>query len=171
MTRIAPMIIVLCMVAYGFEVRSQASVTSQVFAEVMEALAAQETQQLNFGRFSPETSGGQVVITPDGNRTSQGSVVLASGSYSPGMFYITGAPLANFSIQLPSEPAVLMHQNSNKMMLVDFWTSDPPSSVEVSTQADGSRQISIGATLLVGNVQSNPTGIYSGTFQVTFAYN
>jgi hypothetical protein len=171
MKHIAQMIFVLCMLAHGFEARSQASVTSQVFAEVMEALAAQETQQLNFGRFSPETSGGQVVITPDGNRSAQGSVVLASGSHSPGMFFITGAPMASFSIQLPLEPAVLVHQSSNRIMVVDYWTSDPPSSAEVSTQADGSRQISIGATLLVGNMQSNPTGIYSGTFQVTFAYN
>jgi len=150
---------------------SQASITSQAFAEVVEALAAQEMQQLHFGRFSPEASGGQVVVTPDGNRFAQGSVVLASGGFAPGLFTVTGAPLANFVIQLPQGPAVLTHQGSNNTMGVDNWTSDPPPTNETSTQANGSQQISIGATLSVGNLQDNPVGIYAGTFQLTFAYN
>ena len=150
---------------------SQASVTAQAFAEVIEALTAQESQQLNFGRFSPETSGGQVVVTPDGNRMSNGSVVLASGYYAPGLFTITGAPSANFTIQLPAGPAVLVHASTSKTMVVENWTSNPPATTETSTQADGSKQISIGATLIVGNIQNNPVGVYTGTFQLTFAYN
>ena len=149
----------------------QASVTSQAFAEVVEALAAQETQQLHFGRFSPEASGGQVVVTPDGNRIAQGSVVLASGGFAPGLFTVTGAPLANFVIQLPEVPAILTHQESNNTMVVDNWTSDPPADNETSTQANGAQQISIGATLNVGNLQDNPVGVYTGSFQITFAYN
>jgi len=156
--------------ALPLSVFSQASVTSQVFAEVVEALAAQEMQQLHFGRFSPESGGGQVVVTPDGNRVAQGSVVLASGGFAPGLFTISGAPLANFSIQLPG-PAILTHQQSSSVMVVDNWTSDPPAAAETKTQSDGSRQISIGATLSVGNIQDNPAGIYAGTFQLTFAYN
>lgn len=163
-------IIFLQLIVTG-RVLSQATVSSEAFAEVVEALAAQETEQLNFGRFSPEISGGQIIITPDGIRSSQGTVVLASGTYNPGRFIITGAPLANFIIQLPVGPAELVHQSTNKTMTVDNWTSNPPSSSEASTQPDGSQQVSIGATLNVGNLQDNPVGIYTGTFQVTFAYN
>jgi glycine/D-amino acid oxidase-like deaminating enzyme len=152
-------------------VSAQASVTSQVFAEVVESLAAQEMQQLHFGRFSPEASGGQVVVTPDGNRIAQGSVVLASGGFAPGLFTINGAPLANFLIQLPPGPAILTHQGSGNIMVVDQWTSDPPATTETSTQANGAQQVSIGATLSVGNIQDNPAGVYTGTFQLTFAYN
>jgi hypothetical protein len=48
------------------KVWSQASVTSEVFAEVIEALTANENEPLNFGRFSPESTGGQIIINPDG---------------------------------------------------------------------------------------------------------
>jgi hypothetical protein len=151
--------------------RAQSSVTAQAFAEVIEALTAQETQQLNFGRFSPETNGGQIVVTPDGTRSANGTVVLASGPHNPGLFTVTGAPLANFTIQLPPGPALLMHQGSSKTMIVDQWTSDPPATTETSTQSNGSQQVSVGATLIVGNMQDNPVGIYTGSFQLTFAYN
>ncbi len=150
---------------------SQASVTAKAFAEVIEALAAQESQQLNFGRFSPETSGGQIILTPDGIRTAQGTVVLASGTYNPGRFIVTGAPSANFIIQLPGGPVVLVHHASNRTMTVDNWTSNPLSTAEASTQPDGSKEVSVGATLYIGNLQDNPVGIYAGTFQLTFAYN
>jgi hypothetical protein len=156
---------------WGGYAKGQALVTAQVFAEVIEALTAKETQQLNFGRFSPETTGGQIHITPDGSRTAQGSVVLASGPYNPGLFTITGAPLASFTIQLPTTPAMLVHQGSSKTLMVDQWISDPPASVEASTQANGSQQVSLGATLMVGNMEDNPVGLYSGSFQLTFAYN
>ena len=45
---------------------SQASVTAQAFAEVIAALTATETSQMNFGRFSPEVNGGQIVLSPSG---------------------------------------------------------------------------------------------------------
>lgn len=163
-------IIATCVI-YAGNTKAQAVVTAQIFAEVIEALTAKETQQLNFGRFSPETNGGSVVITPDGSRSSQGSVVLASGPHNPGLFIITGAALASFTIQLPSAPAQLIHQGSNKTLLVDQWVSDPPAHMETSTQANGSKQVAIGATLIVGNMEDNPVGLYTGSFQLTFAYN
>jgi hypothetical protein len=150
---------------------SQASITAQAFAEVIEALTAQENEQLNFGRFSPETNGGNIVISPDGIRSAQGSVILASGLHNPGRFLVTGAPNATFTIQLPDGPAVLTHHGSDRTMLVEGWMSDPPSGAEASTLPDGSRLISIGAILSVGPVDENPVGIYTGSFQLTFSYN
>ena len=105
---------------------SQASVTAHTFAEVIAALTATETSQMNFGRFSPEVNGGQIVLSPSGARTTQGSVVLSGGAAQPGVFTITGAPEAAFSIQLPDGPAYLVHQGSNKTMIVYDWISDPP---------------------------------------------
>lgn len=161
---------VLSLILSG-NVWSQASITAQAFAQVIEALTAQENEQLNFGRFSPETNGGNIVISPDGIRSAQGTVILAAGPHNPGRFTVTGAPDAAFTIQLPDGPAVLTHQGSNKTMIVDGWVSDPPSGVEASTLPDGSRIVSIGATLSVGSVDENPVGIYAGTFQLTFSYN
>jgi hypothetical protein len=161
----------LFVLLFSGRVWSQASVTGQAFAEVIAALTATETAQMNFGRFSPEVQGGQIVLTPQSVRTTQGSVVLSGGLAQAGSFTITGEPNATFSIQLPNEPATLIHQGSNKTMLVDDWNSYPPAGTGSGTLAQGYEIVSVGATLQVGSLENNPVGMYTGTFSLTFAYN
>ena len=151
--------------------RSQVSVTAQAYAEVMEALSAAETSQMNFGRFSTLMNGGQVVLSPSGERISQGSVMLNGGFAQPGIFTVTGAPDASFTIQLPQGPALLIHQGSNKTMTVDGWASDPPAGNGNIILQQGQETVSIGATLQVGPIEDNPVGMYTGSFSLTFAYN
>ena len=117
--------------------QAQANVSAHAFAEVIAALTATETAQLNFGKFSPEVHGGQVIVSPDGIRTANGSVILSGGSANSGIFYLTGAPDAAFSIQLPTDPAVLTQQNSNKTMLVSDWVSFPQAGTGTGVLADG----------------------------------
>ena len=150
---------------------SQASVTAQAFAEVISALTATETSQLNFGKFSPEVQGGQVIVTPDGIRSTNGAVILSGGIAKSGIFYITGTPEAMFSIQLPNGPAVLTHQNSSKTMMVNNWISYPNAGNGTGVLANGQQFVYLGATLNVGSILDNPAGMYSGAFNLTFAYN
>jgi hypothetical protein len=165
------LIIFLVIVSFSFKAFSQASVTAQAFAEVISALTATETSQLNFGKFSPEVQGGQVIVTPDGIRTTSGSVILSGGIANSGIFYITGAPDAAFSIQLPNGPAVLVHQKSSKTMLVSNWVSYPQAGNGTGILANGQQFVYLGATLNVGSMIDNPVGLYSGAFNLTFAYN
>lgn len=164
-------LIVLVVVCFSFKAFSQASVTAQAFAEVISALTATETSQLNFGKFSPEVQGGQVIVTPDGIRSTNGSVILSGGIANSGIFYLTGAPDAAFSIQLPSGPAVLVHQKSNKTMVVTNWVSYPQAGNGTGILTNGQQFIYLGATLNVGSMIDNPVGLYSGAFNLTFAYN
>lgn len=150
---------------------AQESITAQVFAEVIEALAANEDEALNFGRFSPGNNGGAIVVYPGGLRTVQGTVVTANGDYSPGRFMVSGAPGASLSIRLPENPAVLIHRKSGKTMQVKDWISDPPSGGATDALPDGTCLVSIGATLVIGNIDDNPVGLYAGTYMLTFAYN
>ena len=150
---------------------AQASVSAQAFAEVIAALTATETSQLNFGKFSPELQGGQVIVSPDGVRTTNGSVILSGGIANSGIFYLTGAPDAAFSIQLPAGPAVLTHQNSNNTMMVSNWVSSPQAGSGTGVLANGQQFVYLGATLQVGSMLDNPVGLYSGTINLTFAYN
>lgn len=150
---------------------AQTTVTAQAFAEIIEALTANETDQLNFGRFSTDVNGGDIIINPDGTRTIQGSVIGVASPTSPGVFQITGAPEASFTLQLPDGPAVLIHQQSSKTMFVEDWVSDPPVENGPSVLTNGNKIVSIGATLNVGSYDDNPVGVYSGTFQLTFVYN
>jgi hypothetical protein len=169
MTRIITTTILLLL--FSAKVWSQASVTAKAYAEVIAALTATETSQMNFGKFSPEVQGGQIVLSPSGERNSMGSVILGGGNAQPGIFTITGEPEATFSIQLPQGPAYLNHQGSNNTMQVTNWQSDPPSGTGSGTLAEGYQTVSIGATLMVGSLQDNPVGMYTGTFSLTFAYN
>ena len=85
MTRI--LTAVLFSLLFSGQVWAQASVTAQAFAEVIEALTATETAQLNFGRFSPGVAGGEVIISPDGVKSAQGSVMLSEGTSITGQVY------------------------------------------------------------------------------------
>jgi hypothetical protein len=151
--------------------QAQATITAQVFAEVIPALTATEISQLSFGRFSPETQGGAVLITPDGSRTSTGTVELSGGTHNPASFYITGQGGATFSIILPAGPAILSNTSNSKTMLVNNWVSSPSQGVGTGLLTRGSQEVKIGATLVVGSMEENPVGIYTGTYAITFSYN
>jgi hypothetical protein len=161
----------LLLVIVTLKVHSQATISGQAFAEVISALTADENSQMHFGRFSPEISGGQIVLSPEGVRTAEGSVMLGGGMSQPGKFIITGEANATFSIQLPTGPAQLVHNGSNKTMTVDEWVSIPPAGDGTGTLQDGREIVSVGATLTVGSMEDNPVGIYTGTYSLTFAYN
>ena len=164
-------IIVLLLFSRTPEVKAQASVTAQAFAEIIAALTATETAQLNFGRFSPETQGGKVVLTPDGIRTAQGTVVLGGGAHNSASFYITGEYDATFSITLPSGPIVLTNTLNARTMKVSDWQSYPAPGIGVGKLSGGAMSVQIGAVLNVGTMNDNPVGIYAGTYAITFSYN
>lgn len=149
----------------------QASVTSQATAEVIQALTASEGATLNFGKFSPENEGGEIVITPDGNRVSIGKLVLGGGSYNPAFFYLTGQPEFSVNIKLPTTPILLTNTEKGKTMEIRNWASIPPVGGGVKIQNDGRLSLSVGATLKVGNMNENPVGKYIGTYSIIFGYD
>lgn len=156
---------------FSGHVHAQASVTAQVFAEVIEALTATENSQLSFGKFSPETNGGEIRLTPDGIRFVNGNVILSGGGHSAGSFIITGENNATYTITLPSSQAVLTNVNGSKEMLVTDWQSIPEAGIGVGGLNGGSQEVKVGATLKVGSITDNPKGIYTGTYFITFSYN
>jgi hypothetical protein len=161
----------LLLLVFVLNVQAQSTIIGQAYAEVIAALTASENNQMNFGKFSPETSGGQIVLTPEGLRMAIGDVVLGGGLGQAGRFIINGEPNASYTIQLPTTPALLTHNGSNKTMVVDNWVSDPPADSGAGILNNGTETVSIGATLIVGPIDNNPVGVYTGTYNLTFAYN
>ena len=161
----------LLLLLIPFQVNAQASVTATATAQVIAALTATETSQLNFGKFSPETQGGQILLTPDGVLTTQGTVATGGGSHSSASFYITGEPNATFSIVLPQTPATLTNTLNSKTMTVTGWQSIPSPGVGVGKLTGGSVTVQVGAVLNVGTEDTNPVGIYTGTYAISFTYN
>ena len=166
-------ILILFIILSGSVMKTEAqeSVTAKVFAEVIPALTAAEITQMNFGKFSPETQGGSVLITPDGSRSVTGTVALTGGTHNPASFYITGEGGATFSILLPQQPALLTNTSNSKTMMVSDWVSIPPQGMGTGLLSEGSQEVKVGATLIVGSMEDNPVGIYTGTYSITFGYD
>ena len=68
-------------------------------------------------------------------------------------------------------PVTITNVNNSKIMQVTDWKSIPAAGNGVGTLRGGSEVVNIGATLVVGNVNDNPTGTNTGTYTITFAYN
>ena len=155
----------------AFKLPAQVTAVGHITAEVVTSLTATETAPLSFGQFSPESSGGQIVLTPQGITSSTGTVNVVGGMHNAGSFSVNGEPNAVVSIQLPSVPSTLTNLSTSGTMTVTSWISDPPQQGSTTIPATGARAVKVGATLIVGTVHNNPIGMYSGTFNITFNYN
>ena len=150
---------------------NQAVATGHVFAEVISALSAVETSQMNFGRFSPGPYGGQLILTPQGSISVTGSVVKGSGFHNAASFYLTGDIGTSFSISMPGKPIVLTNTTNAKTMRISNWVTVPSSGPGSGTLEEGFMTVYVGATLEVGTIYDNPVGIYTGTYEITFDFN
>lgn len=154
-----------------FSAYAQVSITAHASAEVIQALAATEGSALNFGRFSPESTGGEIRLSPDGVRSSTGSVSLSGGLYNPASFFLSGQPDFSIVVNLPTAPVLLTNTANGKTMTVINWESIPAISSSIKILSSGVLTLNVGATLRVGNMIDNPVGLYSGTYIITFSYN
>ena len=125
------------------------------------------SQNLSFGAFYQGSSGGSVIISPTGSRSSTGDVVLLNMGYSfsTGLYNVVANPGTLVSI-LSSPDATLTGSNGGTMTL-KTGNSNPASPFIITTTPPASTLLSVGGTLIVGNPASNPPGIYSGTFSIT----
>jgi hypothetical protein len=150
--------------------QERVSAYAQVSASVIIPIAATETSQLNFGRFYPGTSGGTISISPDGYVMTSSTVVADASPRSPGSFLVSGQGDATYAIDFQEGSATLINSES-KTMEVSDWVTIPETSDSCMKLAGGSQTVMVGATLKVGSLDENPKGIYTGSYQITFAYN
>jgi hypothetical protein len=153
------------------KLQAQVRITGHITAEVITSLAAMETAQLNFGRFAPQSAGGQVTITPQGTQSATGTIALGSGTHNAASFYISGESGALFSISLPNGPVTLANTANSKTMVVTNWVSLPSQGMGIVIPDKGSQVVLVGASLIAGTNSDNPVGIYTGTYSITFSYN
>lgn len=171
--KIISLICLFCASAMMVEAQSatSSSVTGQITAEVITTLAATETTQLSFGKFSPGPQGGKLILTPESTITVLGSVWPGSGTHSAASFYVTGNPGAAYTISLPSTPVTIRHMGSARTMEVEDWKSIPHAAPGAGMLENGFQIIYVGATLNVGTLTDNPVGVYTGTYTITFEFN
>jgi hypothetical protein len=142
-----------------------ATASANAAARIVSPIAIAKTTDLNFGDVVAGGAAGTVVVTPAGARGAGGGATLGSGAaVTAAAFNVTGQANATYAITLPGSATVTSGVNT---MTVNTFTSNPTPTGTLS--AGGSQALAVGATLQVGANQA--TGTYTGTFDVTVAYN
>ncbi|MEI6851874.1 MAG: DUF4402 domain-containing protein [Bacteroidota bacterium] len=135
-------------------------------ARIVTPLEIMKTVDLAFGNIAAGPSAGTVTIATDGSRSGNGGITLieAGNVNSAAQFAIVGYPSATFAISLPVSIDIT---NGTSTMAVDNFVSD----LGAASTLDGNGEagLNVGATLNV-NAGQEP-GLYTGSFDVTVAYN
>ena len=163
--------------AGGAMAQSTATGTANVGATILKPISIAKDVDLNFGKVVPGAALGTVVLSPLAARTpSGGTTIMATqtGTVAAAQFTVTGEGAATYTLSLPESTTMALTGTPGTTMTVDEFTSDLETVEGIATLTgtaggSGTKVIKVGATLNVGANQ--PQGVYSGTFEVTVAYN
>jgi hypothetical protein len=145
---------------------AQSTASAEASARIVAPLQITKTADLKFGNIAAGPSAGTVDMAVNDVRSAAGGVTLiAAGNVSnAAAFDIIGYADASFTISLPA--SILIASGANDMLVDNFISSLGATSV---LDAQGAAALKVGATL---NVDANqPVGLYTGSFDVTVAYN
>ncbi len=159
---------VAALVTLALGALSQTTATGHVSVTIVSPISIAKVQDMNFGHVSVESGAGTVTLSPESkDRFASGNVELMDGGdISVAAFTVKGYQGATFSILLPTSPIVI--NNGNKNMMVTDFTSTPNG---FSDLTDGSRNVYVGATLVVTGDQQLGEYASSTPFPVTVNYN
>ena len=145
-----------------------ATASANAGARIVAAIGITRTADLNFGSvIASATASGTVVQTAVASpvRTGTGVTLGSAAAVSPATFSVTGEGSTTYAITLPGSPVTLA--NGVNEMTISAFTSSPSGTGTLS--AGGAQTLYVGGTLHVA--QSQVSGVYTGTFDVTVTYN
>jgi len=162
------------MVIFSSSVLAQTTENTVAGAKIVPALTLTENLPMHFGTMTVKSGqGGTCIVSTAGVRSKTGGVTLQALApfMSLATYTVSGEPTRTYSIILPMTIAVTCTGYS---MTIGTLLAKSTSGIESHTAtgtlgAGGTEQFTIGATLTVGAGQFE--GIYSGTFDVSVAYN
>lgn len=118
---------------------------------------------LVFGKIVAGSQSSTVRIAGDDTRTlDAGDATLLESVYGAAVFLASGMPNASYVITLPSSTTISSGEHS---MTVDSFTK----AYDGPLDASGQNQFTVGGTLHLDAAQ--PAGTYTGTFNVSVAYD
>lgn len=158
--------IVLAAAAIGFIAApmsaNAADATGDATATIVAPLAISKTTDLGYGTVSPSATAGTVTMTVGGTRTGDANVeLLSTDTGSAALFAVTGEGTSTFSTTV--DATVTMNGPSSATMSSTLVENAP------TALTGGTAAINVGGVLSVGANQT--AGAYTGTFNITVAYN
>lgn len=156
------------------------SISAKSTAEIVDPISVIDNSglaggtTLNFGKISiSPTSGGSCILSSQNVRTVTGGVTEIGGTpSSTASFGIIGKLGATYAITLPVGTINLTREGGAEIMTVGNFLAHPVSAGAdqlTGTLVGGTDTFTVGGTLNVNAGQIE--GIYTGTFNVTIAYN
>jgi hypothetical protein len=123
-------------------------------------------RSMNFGAFSNGMTGGTVTVTPFGNRSSTGSIILIDMGYMyyPAAFEIEGNP--GTILHLLNGPDEILTGSSGGTLSLHIGDSNAGDPIIINVAPPGGMEVRMGGTLTAGNPMANPPGLYNGSFTV-----
>ncbi|MBN2666494.1 MAG: DUF4402 domain-containing protein [Bacteroidales bacterium] len=163
--------IAVVMLAFAGTVKAQtATATSSAAAVIIAPLSITNTAGLHFGTIMRSGTAGTVTIAPDGTRSDDGGGGVTLSALAPvhsaATFDVEGEDGRTVTITLPG--TITITNLAADDMDVDTFVSDPDAANPV-TLTGAATVLRVGATLNVGANQ--PSGEYTGTFNVSVNYN
>ncbi len=156
----------LCVAScFNFAISTAKSETfdAAAFAEIRQRIQISEEQSINFGILLVTAgNAGNASISPTGSISTQNISSQAGSSIRSGRFNASGTP--NSALSISFQDGIL--NGSGGSMVLNNLNHDAGSTP--GFDINGTLTFSIGGTLLVNADQ--PTGLYSGSYQITLDY-
>lgn len=155
--------------AYSNQAAAQATATSSADAVIATPITLTNTAGLNFGTILAGTAASTVQMTAAASPTrtvTGGDASLIASTISAATFTVDGNAGQTYAITLPADGSVTITSGANTMSINGFTHSEGATPTLSGTPPD---TIHVGATLSVGANQA--AGTYTGSFDVTVAYN
>lgn len=160
-------LLLLCLFGISATCKAQGDPTDSI-PDDPGALSVYSIQDMHFGAFSHGISGGSILISPAGMRSSSGSIMeLDFGIDYYEAIFETAAPLGAI-ISISNGPDATLTGSNGGSMLLTLGDSYPAAPFTNTIASPARTAIHIGGALTVGNSAANPPGVYSGSFYVTF---
>jgi hypothetical protein len=155
----------IALVILGFSATSLAQ-NSTASAKILAGLTITKTVDLNFGTMTVPTTPATVTITPAAVLSSTGTITLLAQAPTAAVasYDVSGDVSANYAITLPANTTIT--SGANTMTVNNFLSSG---GLNHTLDAAGLETFTVGATLNL--ITGQPAGSYTGTYDVTVAYN
>lgn len=153
-------------------VQAQVTEATDAGVNLITPLTITETAALHFGSMSVSATPGTAVLSTQGVRTATGGVNLSAllPAHSTANYNVSGAANATYAITLPA--TITVSSGANNMTIGALLARTASAGADGLTgtlTAGGIDNFRVGGTLTVPANQ--PAGQYTGTFNVTVAYN
>jgi hypothetical protein len=173
MKKLVIIIAVIIIAGYSTKVMAQATENTAAAAKIVTPIAITETASLHFGTMAISAgTPGTCVLSTQGTRAQTGGVNLSvqAPTASNAAYNVSGAVNTTYGITLPSTITVTSGPaNMTINTLLARTASAAANGLTGTLSAAGTDNFTVGGTLNVTAGQS--TGVYTGTFDVTVAYN